>query len=58
VWKRWERMILAFLSWGLIAPMFFGGSVLDAIASGALGMIMDVLSGVAGGADMYSNVFE
>jgi uncharacterized membrane protein YjjP (DUF1212 family) len=58
VWKRWERMILAFLSCGLIAPMFFGGSVLDAIASGALGMIMDVLSGVGGGADMYSNVFE
>lgn len=56
--NRWQRMILAFLSCGLIAPMFFAGSLLDAVAAGALGMGLDLLQGFAGNNTMYSNVFE
>lgn len=52
------RLILAFLSCGLIAPMFFAGSLLDAIAAGILGMGLDWLQGIAGNGTMYSNVFE
>lgn len=59
VYKLWHRMIMAFLSCGLIAPMSFGGSFLDAIAAGVLGTMLSFLQlHVATRSAMYSNVFE
>lgn len=58
-YKLWHRMIMAFLSCGLIAPMGFGGSFIDGLAAGTLGTMLSFMQlHVATRSSMYSNVFE
>lgn len=55
----WQRIILAFLCSGIIAPMAFGGSFIDGLASGALGTLLAFMQlHVASKNALYSNVFE
>ncbi len=54
----WQRMILAFLCSGIIAPLGFGGSFVDGIASGCLGFLLSFLHlHVVSKSAMYSNIF-
>ncbi|KAK8858427.1 hypothetical protein IAR55_002654 [Kwoniella newhampshirensis] len=58
-YKLWQRMILAFLCSGLIAPVGFGGSFVDGCASGCLGILLSFMQlHVASKNAMYSNIFE
>ncbi|WRT67610.1 uncharacterized protein IL334_004582 [Kwoniella shivajii] len=58
-YNLWQRMILAFLCSGLIAPVGFGGSFVDGLASGALGILLSFMQlHVASKSAMYSNIFE
>lgn len=57
--NKWTRVGMSFVSCGMIAPMFFGGSVLDGLAAGLLaGMLCFLQMNVGGASAMYSNVFE
>ncbi|EIW73575.1 hypothetical protein TREMEDRAFT_25709 [Tremella mesenterica DSM 1558] len=59
LYNLWQRMILAFLCSGLIAPMGFGGSIIDGCASGTLGILLSFMQlHVASKSAMYSNIFE
>ncbi|WVW84468.1 hypothetical protein I302_106502 [Kwoniella bestiolae CBS 10118] len=58
-YNLWQRMLLAFLCSGLIAPVGFGGSLVDGLASGALGILLSFMQlHVASKSAMYSNIFE
>ncbi|WWC70587.1 uncharacterized protein I206_104538 [Kwoniella pini CBS 10737] len=58
-YNLWQRMLLAFLCSGLIAPVGFGGSLIDGLASGALGILLSFMQlHVASKSAMYSNIFE
>ncbi|WVR06201.1 hypothetical protein IAU60_003231 [Kwoniella sp. DSM 27419] len=58
-YNLWQRMILAFLCSGLIAPVGFGGSLVDGLASGCLGILLSFMQlHVASKSAMYSNIFE
>ncbi|WWC88855.1 uncharacterized protein L201_003770 [Kwoniella dendrophila CBS 6074] len=58
-YNLWQRMLLAFLCSGLIAPVGFGGSFVDGLASGALGILLSFMQlHVASKSAMYSNIFE
>ena len=53
------RVIIAFLSSAIIAPLGFGGSLVDALAAGALGCLLAFMQlHVASKSAMYSNIFE
>jgi len=55
----WYRIALAFMCSGIIAPLGFGGSFLDGIASGLLGTLLAFMQlHVASKNAMYSNIFE
>lgn len=54
-----QRMILAFLCSGIISPLGFGGSLIDGLASGVLGILLSFMQlHVASKNAMYSNIFE
>ncbi|WVQ96776.1 hypothetical protein IAU59_003883 [Kwoniella sp. CBS 9459] len=58
-YNLWQRMLLAFLCSGLIAPVGFGGSLVDGLASGCLGILLSFMQlHVASKSAMYSNIFE
>lgn len=58
-YNLWQRMILAFLCSGIIAPLGFGRSFVDGIAAGCLGILLSFLQlHVASKSAMYSNIFE
>lgn len=58
-YNLWQRIILAFICVGIAAPMSFGGSFIDGLASGALGTLLSFMQlHVASKNAMYSNVFE
>ena len=58
-YNLWQRMAIAFLCSGIIAPLGFGGSFIDGIASGFLGILLSFLQlHVASKSAMYSNIFE
>lgn len=58
-YNLWQRMILAFLCSGIIAPLGFGGSFIDGLASGVLGILLSFMQlHVASKSAMYSNIFE
>jgi uncharacterized membrane protein YjjP (DUF1212 family) len=59
IYNLWQRILMAFLSSGLICPMAFGGSFIDGIAAGCLGILLAFLKlHVASKSAMYSNIFE
>ena len=58
-YNLWQRMVLAFFSSALIAPMAFSGSIIDGLASGALAILLSFMQlHVASKSAMYSNIFE
>lgn len=58
-YNLWQRIILAFLCAGITAPMSFGGSFIDGLASGVLGTLLAFMQlHVASKNAMYSNIFE
>ncbi|OCF43967.1 hypothetical protein I317_02237 [Kwoniella heveanensis CBS 569] len=58
-YNLWQRILLAFLCSGLIAPVGFGGSLVDGLASGCLGILLSFMQlHVASKSAMYSNIFE
>ena len=58
-YRLWQRMLIAFLCSGIIAPLGFGGSFVDGLASGCLGILLSFLQlHVASKSAMYSNIFE
>jgi uncharacterized membrane protein YjjP (DUF1212 family) len=58
-YNLWQRMLIAFLCSGIIAPLGFGGSFIDGLASGALGILLSFMQlHVASKSAMYSNIFE
>lgn len=58
-YKLWQRMMLAFVTCGLIAPMCASGSVLDMLAAGVLGTVLSFLQmNMPSQSAIYSNVFE
>lgn len=58
-YNLWQRMIIAFLCSGIIGPLGFGGSFIDGIASGVLGILLSFMQlHVASKSAMYSNIFE
>jgi uncharacterized membrane protein YjjP (DUF1212 family) len=58
-YKLWQRIIMAFLCSSIICPLGFGGSFIDGLASGCLGILLSFLQlHVASKSAMYSNIFE
>ncbi|ORY21980.1 hypothetical protein BCR39DRAFT_552470 [Naematelia encephala] len=58
-YNLWQRMLIAFLCSGIICPLGFGGSLIDGLASGFLGILLSFLQlHVASKSAMYSNIFE
>lgn len=58
-YSLWQRICIAFLCSGIIAPLGFGGSFIDGLASGCLGILLSFLQlHVASKSAMYSNIFE
>lgn len=58
-YNLWQRMILAALLCGIICPMGFGGSFVDAWVAAALGSLLAFMQlNVASKNSMYSNIFE
>jgi uncharacterized membrane protein YjjP (DUF1212 family) len=58
-YKLWQRVCIAFLCSAIIGPMGFGGSFVDGLASGVLGILLSFLQlNVASKSAMYSNIFE
>ena len=59
IYGLWARIVLSFLSSAIIAPMGFGGSFIDGIAAGCLGVLLSFWQlHVASKSSMYSNIFE
>ena len=59
IYNVWHRICLSFLSAGIAAPMAFGGSFVDGLASGCLGVLLSFWQlHVASQSSMYSNIFE
>ena len=59
IYNLWHRICLSFLSAGLAAPIAFGGSFVDGLASGCLGVMLSFWQlHVASHSSMYSNIFE
>lgn len=58
-YNLWQRMFIAAMCSGLISPLAFGGSFIDAFASGAGGCFLSFLQlHVAKNNPMYANIFE
>ena len=58
-YNLWQRIILAFVCSSIIAPLGFGGSFIDGLASGCLGILLSFLQlHVASKSAMYNNIFE
>ncbi|KAL8276960.1 hypothetical protein RQP46_010595 [Phenoliferia psychrophenolica] len=59
IYNLWQRMIISAMCCGLIAPLGFGGSFVDAFASGAFGATLAFLQLYAAKKNaIFSNIFE